>query len=160
MPLGPDARRAVDGLGAAFEPGRGALLDAYLRSPTVSLELVDPRFYHLDTCLCVLPGGQILVYPPALSGASYRACANSPARISSSWRGTDDALHLAVNAVALGRHVVLATPRPRCVPRLEAWATGCEVSGWIPSSARAALRSVSRCGWITPAEALGTAHAG
>lgn len=36
----------------------------------VDLELVDPRFYHLDTCLNVLPGGLILYYPPAFSAAA------------------------------------------------------------------------------------------
>jgi N-dimethylarginine dimethylaminohydrolase len=35
--------------------------------PAVALELVDPRFYHLDTCMCVLDGGEVLYYPPAFS---------------------------------------------------------------------------------------------
>jgi N-dimethylarginine dimethylaminohydrolase len=33
--------------------------------PTRPLRLVDPRFYHLDTCLCVLPNGEALHYPGA-----------------------------------------------------------------------------------------------
>ena len=31
----------------------------------LSLELIDPRFYHLDTCFCPLPGGEIVYYPDA-----------------------------------------------------------------------------------------------
>lgn len=31
----------------------------------LSLELTDPRFYHLDTCFCPLPGGEIIYYPAA-----------------------------------------------------------------------------------------------
>ena len=32
---------------------------------TRALRLVDPRFYHLDTCLCVLPGGEAMHFPAA-----------------------------------------------------------------------------------------------
>jgi N-dimethylarginine dimethylaminohydrolase len=35
--------------------------------PVVSLELVDPRFYHLDTALAVLDDTTIAYYPPAFS---------------------------------------------------------------------------------------------
>ena len=35
--------------------------------PVVSLELVDPRFYHLDTALAVLDDNTIAYYPPAFS---------------------------------------------------------------------------------------------
>ncbi|MGR3221168.1 MAG: dimethylarginine dimethylaminohydrolase family protein [Candidatus Anammoxibacter sp.] len=31
----------------------------------LSLELTDPRFYHLDTCFCPLPGGEVIYYPAA-----------------------------------------------------------------------------------------------
>jgi N-dimethylarginine dimethylaminohydrolase len=36
--------------------------------PVVSLELVDPRFYHLDTALAVLDDTTVAYYPPAFSG--------------------------------------------------------------------------------------------
>jgi N-dimethylarginine dimethylaminohydrolase len=35
--------------------------------PVVSLELVDPRFYHLDTALAVLDGTTIAYHPRAFS---------------------------------------------------------------------------------------------
>lgn len=38
----------------------------------VSLELVDPRFYHLDTCFCPLNERTVLFAPDALSPASAR----------------------------------------------------------------------------------------
>ncbi|MEW6158445.1 MAG: hypothetical protein AB1813_13510 [Verrucomicrobiota bacterium] len=31
----------------------------------ISVELVDARFYHLDTCFCPLPGGGAIWFPPA-----------------------------------------------------------------------------------------------
>lgn len=33
--------------------------------PVIALELVDPKFYHLDTCFCVLNEETVLIYPPA-----------------------------------------------------------------------------------------------
>ncbi|HEX2172120.1 MAG TPA: arginine deiminase-related protein [Dehalococcoidia bacterium] len=45
-------------------------LAAELDLPLVDLELIDPRYYHLDTCLNVLPGGLILYYPGAFSPAA------------------------------------------------------------------------------------------
>ena len=35
--------------------------------PVISLELVDPRFYHLDTALTVLDDTTIAYYPPAFT---------------------------------------------------------------------------------------------
>jgi len=39
----------------------------------VSLELVDPRFYHLDTCFCPLDDTTVLAAPAAFSAASAKA---------------------------------------------------------------------------------------
>jgi N-dimethylarginine dimethylaminohydrolase len=38
--------------------------------PVESLHLVDPRFYHLDTCFTPLHGGYLMYYPAAFDGAS------------------------------------------------------------------------------------------
>ena len=40
---------------------------AIVGMPVVSLELIDPRFYHLDTALAVLDDDTIAYYPPAFS---------------------------------------------------------------------------------------------
>ena len=37
-----------------------------------SLHLVDPRFYHLDTCFAPLSGGHLLYYPGAFDAASLK----------------------------------------------------------------------------------------
>ena len=73
---------------------------------TLSLELVDPRFYHLDTCFCVLSGGEVIWYPAAFSAASrdlVRAVVGD--RLIEA--GDDDATHLGVNSVCLARDVVM-----------------------------------------------------
>ena len=45
-------------------------LELILNAEVQVLELVDPRWYHLDTAFCPLPGGQLLWYPGAFSPAS------------------------------------------------------------------------------------------
>jgi N-dimethylarginine dimethylaminohydrolase len=42
-------------------------LREFFNVPVTPLELVDPRFYHLDTAFAILPQGEILYYPPAFS---------------------------------------------------------------------------------------------
>lgn len=36
-------------------------------TPVIALELTDPSFYHLDTCLCILNENSVLIYPPAFT---------------------------------------------------------------------------------------------
>ncbi|WP_232374788.1 dimethylargininase [Mycolicibacterium mengxianglii] len=73
--------------------------------PVVTLELTDPRFYHLDTALAVLDDTTIAYYPPAFTDAS-RATLTSlfPAAIEVN---SADAYVLGLNVVSDGRHVVL-----------------------------------------------------
>src|SRR5438552_455922 len=41
----------------------------------ISVELVDPRFYHLDTCFCPLPDGGAVWFPAAFDEYGQRAIA-------------------------------------------------------------------------------------
>jgi N-dimethylarginine dimethylaminohydrolase len=70
----------------------------------ISLELVDPRFYHLDTALTVLDDTTIAYYPPAFSYVS-RAHLETlfPDAIVVD---TADAYAFGLNAVSDGRHVI------------------------------------------------------
>jgi len=84
--------------------------------PTVPLELIDPRFYHLDTCLCVLSGGDIVYYPAAFSKQARETIVDlvDPNRLIEA--SAADAEHLAVNSVCLGEQVVMchASDALRC----------------------------------------------
>lgn len=75
--------------------------------PTVALELVDPRFYHLDTCFCVLSGGEVIVYRPAFAPKSLGLIEELVGRDKLIVASDDAAHRLAVNSVCLGRDVVL-----------------------------------------------------
>lgn len=73
----------------------------------VALKLVDPRFYHLDTCFCPLSGGWLMYYPAAFDIASreaIRAIAPVEKRIEV---GEKDALSFACNAVEVAGRVFL-----------------------------------------------------
>ncbi len=79
--------------------------------PVISLQLVDPRFYHLDTALCVLNRGprdgrpQVAYLPEAFSEGSRKVLARLfPDAIHAS---IEDAVVLGLNAASDGRRVVL-----------------------------------------------------
>ncbi|RSS58311.1 dimethylargininase [Streptomyces sp. WAC06614] len=73
--------------------------------PVIGLDLVDPRYYHLDTALCVLDGDEIMYYPPAFSPGSRAVLRRL---FPDALLATDqDAAALGLNAVSDGRHVLL-----------------------------------------------------
>ena len=75
--------------------------------PAIALELIDPRFYHLDTCFCVLSGGDVLWYPPAFSASAASAVREIVGEDKLIEATDDDAFHLGVNSVCIGREVVM-----------------------------------------------------
>ena len=86
----------------------------------VSLELVDERFYHLDTCFCPLEGGALLYYPPAFSAASLESI---EIRVPPNRRivcGDEDAQSFACNAVNIGRTVIVNAATPAFTAALAA----------------------------------------
>lgn len=38
----------------------------------ISLKLIDPHFYHLDTCFAALPDGRVIYFPPAFDAESLK----------------------------------------------------------------------------------------
>ena len=73
----------------------------------VPLQLVNPRFYHLDTCLCPLDGGALLYYPAAFDQASQeRIAALVPPELRIAVEA-EDAAAFACNAVNCGRNVIM-----------------------------------------------------
>jgi N-dimethylarginine dimethylaminohydrolase len=87
------------------EAAAGELASAFGRR-VVSLRLVDPRFYHLDTALCVLDASTAMYYPAAFDDAGRAALASLFDELIEA--KDEDAEVLGLNAVSDGRHVVLA----------------------------------------------------
>ncbi|WP_353507170.1 ornithine--oxo-acid transaminase [Gordonia sp. ABSL11-1] len=86
--------------------------------PVVTLELIDPRFYHLDTALGVLDDDTVVYYPPAFSEVSRAVLADLyPGAVIA----TDaDAEVLGLNLVSDGRHVVMTDAAPELAATLRA----------------------------------------
>jgi N-dimethylarginine dimethylaminohydrolase len=82
----------------------GELAEAF-GLPVVSLRLVDPRFYHLDTALCVLDADTAMYYPAAFDDDGRAAIAGQFAELIEA--KDEDAEVLGLNAVSDGRHVIL-----------------------------------------------------
>jgi N-dimethylarginine dimethylaminohydrolase len=107
-----------------FWLGYGQRSDAAARRPVedifgrevVALELADPRFYHMDTALSALPGGEVMYLPEAFTaqgrgGISDRVAPHQRIEI-----GIEDGCRLAANAVCLGRTLIMSD----CSERLRA----------------------------------------
>jgi len=102
-----DGSRLWAGYGVRTQHGSHQWLRDIWDVEVISLRLVDPRFYHLDTCFCPLFGGYVMYFPQAFDTDSLikiesrypqekRICVNEP-----------DALRFACNAVNVGRTIVL-----------------------------------------------------
>jgi N-dimethylarginine dimethylaminohydrolase len=89
------------------------LTEAFFARGAVALELTSPRFYHLDVCFCPLPGGEVLYHPGAFAPASLDAIRD---RVPAALRieaTEEEAGLLCLNAVAIGRTVVMARASAR-----------------------------------------------
>ncbi|MBV8933730.1 MAG: amidinotransferase [Kutzneria sp.] len=97
------------GSGFRTDPAAHAEAQEVLGVPVVSLRLVDPRYYHLDTALFVLDDQagrpHVCYYPPAFSPGSRRVLRRLfPDAVIA---GTADAECFGLNGVSDGRNVVL-----------------------------------------------------
>jgi N-dimethylarginine dimethylaminohydrolase len=84
----------------------------------ISLELVDPRYYHLDTCFCPLAPGVAIYYPRAFDEYGQRALkevVNELIEVEES-----EAWNFACNAVVVGRTVVTNVGCPELHRQLQA----------------------------------------
>jgi N-dimethylarginine dimethylaminohydrolase len=94
--------------GYGFRSDRAAAgeLQAVLGVPVMSVRLVDPRFYHLDTALSVLDSSTAMYYPAAFDDAGRAALGTVFDELIEA--KDEDAEVLGLNAVSDGYHVVLA----------------------------------------------------
>jgi N-dimethylarginine dimethylaminohydrolase len=74
----------------------------------VGLELATPRYYHLDTCFCPLSGGKVLYYPLAFTPAALAQIHAHVAPADRIEASAEEAGAFCVNAVNIGRHIVMA----------------------------------------------------
>jgi N-dimethylarginine dimethylaminohydrolase len=100
----PVGETILAGTGFRTDPRAHAEIAGIFGRPVVSLQLVDPRFYHLDTALSVLDDATIAYYPPAFtesSRAQLETLFPDAIVVESA-----DAYVFGLNVVSDGRHVV------------------------------------------------------
>jgi N-dimethylarginine dimethylaminohydrolase len=120
-----DALFSTDGccLWAGYGPRTAPSSHRALREawdiPVVQLHLIDPRFYHLDTCFAPLEGGYIMYFPKAFDPVSlHRIEAFYPPEKRIIVREAD-AVCFACNAINVGHTIILNTISSRLSGELE-----------------------------------------
>jgi N-dimethylarginine dimethylaminohydrolase len=104
------------GFGPRSDAAASGVVEDTFGVDTVALELCDPRFYHMDTALRPLPGGEVLYFPDAFTAAGRAAIAGRVAADQRIEIGESDACQLAANAVCVGETLVMSA----CGKRLRA----------------------------------------
>lgn len=87
----------------------------------VSLRLVDPRFYHLDTCFAPLPEGHLLYYPPAFDDRSRRVIEERIPKERRIAVSEQDALGFACNLMRIEDRLFLNQASPDLCRALASW---------------------------------------
>lgn len=110
--------RILAGTGFRTDPGAHSEAAAFFDRPVIGLELVDPRFYHLDTALAVLDDDQIMYYPAAFAPRSQGVLRSLyPDAVLAT---EADAGVLGLNAVSDGWHVLLSQEAEHLITELAA----------------------------------------
>ncbi|MFJ3881671.1 dimethylargininase [Streptomyces sp. NPDC090077] len=114
--LVPAGRFVLAGTGFRTERAAHREVQEFLGRPVIGLELVDPRFYHLDTALFFLGeedgeadgsgGGNVAYYPAAFSPGSREVLRRLYPRAVIATE--EDALSFGLNSVSDGRNVFVA----------------------------------------------------
>ncbi len=119
----PAGRWILAGTGFRTTPEAHREVQEFFGVPVVSLTLVDPYFYHLDTALFVLDDGaegnadgNIAYYPGAFSPGSREVLERLYPDAVLATR--EDALAFGLNSVCDGRHVFLAPGARELADRL------------------------------------------
>ncbi len=101
----PTASWVLAGAGFRSSPAVRAEAQEFFGRPVIGLELVNPRYYHLDTALAVLDGDEVMYYPEAFSPGSQAVLARMfPDALLAT---EEDAQAFGLNAVSDGRNVIL-----------------------------------------------------
>ena len=84
--------------------------------PHMNLKLVDPRFYHLDTCFCPLQNGDYLIYPKAFNSESLSKIRSMGGREIEVKE--PEAIQFACNAVSVDNFVFIPSDCPETHQKL------------------------------------------
>jgi N-dimethylarginine dimethylaminohydrolase len=106
------AGRLWVGVGPRSNERMPAYLAHHIAASVRGLQLIDPRFYHLDTCFCPLPTGYALYLPEAFDDASRNALTSIFGDMLISLT-LEEGLLFCANAVCIGHVIVMNQTTPR-----------------------------------------------
>jgi N-dimethylarginine dimethylaminohydrolase len=95
-------------------------LTAYTGLPVVSLELIDPRYYHVDVCMCPTDAGDFIYYPGAFDEYGLKVIEATVPEEKRIVVDEDEAAQFACNAVSIGKTLVLNEGAPKLTATMKA----------------------------------------
>jgi N-dimethylarginine dimethylaminohydrolase len=107
------------GFGPRSDAAARHVIEDQFGVPAVALELVDPRFYHMDTALCPLTQGEVMFVPDAFDAQGQALIRD---RVEPALRielGAEDACQFAANAVCVANTLVMSGCSERLRSELE-----------------------------------------
>jgi N-dimethylarginine dimethylaminohydrolase len=107
------------GFGPRSDAAARHVIEDQFGVPAVALELVDPRFYHMDTALCPLTHGEIMFVPDAFDAQGQALIRD---RVEPALRielGAEDACQFAANTVCVANTLVMSGCSERLRSELE-----------------------------------------
>lgn len=107
------------GHGFRTDPATHVILKQEFSIKIISLRLVDPRFYHLDTCFCPLLDGWVMYFPQAFDAESLKLIEENTVPESRIQVSEEDAIQFSCNAVLLGRNIIMNHASQKLVDQLE-----------------------------------------
>lgn len=117
--------KIIAGHGFRSEPEAAQQMSDYFGLEVVSLKIIDPQFYHLDTSLAVLSENTVAYYPGAIDAASQQRLKSAiPNLIEAT---LDEAKGFGLNAVSDGRTVITSNESESLLQKYRA--AGFEVIG-------------------------------
>ena len=115
----PFAGKLISGYRTRSDAAAHAHLSLMIGAPVLAVELVDPRFYHLDLTFCPLDDRRAIVNPlgwDAYGNKVMESLVPEPLVLED-----EEALGFVANSVVVGRNIVMPSCSPRVGRQLEAW---------------------------------------
>jgi arginine dihydrolase len=92
-------------------------LQRYVDYEILTCQLMDARFYHLDTCFLPVTDTQALCYLPAINHTALQMLRDHGIELIDI--PDDEALRFAANAIKIGHHIIMPTDCPMTKKTLE-----------------------------------------
>jgi N-dimethylarginine dimethylaminohydrolase len=115
----PFADRFLAGYRIRSDFAAHGMVSKLLGAESLAVELVDPRFYHLDLAFCPLDSERAMIAPDAIDAygrAVVQRLVPQPLVLE-----LDEALSFCANSLVIGRTVVMSSCPPRVGRELERW---------------------------------------